>query len=523
MTRRSFIVDESGQPMERAATPGRPVYPGTGYFGAQSDELKRQELATFARDTRVQMSWGARTTLLLISRTLAENYGPARALQNLARFVGYLRPQCQSGDTTFDELAEKRFHEIAGNKYIFDASGRHTFYSFQQEANYRRYVDGDIFAIMTSDRFGRARVAAREAHLVESGMAIPQNGWYDGVRINSDGRPIQYRFINPDVAYPTLRPKVIGAGAVHHMATFAALGATRGTPAFSHALNDFRDLIETKSFVKQAIRLAAQIGLTKKKDDTINGQPGEIFGIGAPIQTGPYTPPGESVPDPVPEDYPSVKFEDYISGGLISQVPLETLQDERPHPNQEDFKKSLLREAAVGIGVPPQLLYFMDSPGGAEMRTLIDLFSRFVMSEYENHLEPLCQRFWSYCIAREIIEGRLPMPSTGTFWAVRWVRPRSLTADFARVNKTEIDLRKANMTTFQDWYDVAGSNWEDKIEQLGIEAQRLMDTEKKYSLPPGTLLNAMRQQGIGDDTPKDDEGGDAKGGKQQNKEDNEEP
>lgn len=459
-----------------------------GYFAGNSAYIATQEspargrMLTFAPDTRRQLAPWARLTLILKSRTLVENYGPAKALRNLAALIGALKPQANSGDPAWDAIAEKRFNEIAYSPLSFDAAGKRTFATWQTFTTFRRFTDGDIFSILTESKNNVALIAGREGHQ----CASMDDTFLDGVRVDSNGRPLRYNFrhLNGDKDY-TLEPP-----AVHHHAEWSTLGGTRGTPVLAHAINDFHDAMETKGFVKRAIKTAAMMGLTRRADQSTGGLPPGVYGAASPIQTDNFAPAGAGTGSTVTNPT-RLSFEDVFDAGVLSTVPLDVIHDDRPHPNAEAFQERLMRECAIGLGVPPSILFFMDSPGGAEIRTHLEIFARFIVDQHAQHLLPFCQRYWTYAIAKEIKEGRLPAPASGDFWKVRWCPPKNITADLGKMGNLLIALRKACLTTYAEHYEALGLDYQDQLRQCAREARLLLDLESEYQLPAGTLTNSL--------------------------------
>lgn len=456
------------------------------YFATQASPA-RGNLWVFPQDTRKQLSQWSRITLMLKSRTLIANYGPARAVQNLAALIGCLKPQAKSGDREWNDMAEERFNTIANSALSFDAAGKRTFGTWQTFTTFRRFSDGDCFSILTSSQSGVAKVAGREGHQCASPSTT--GTWMDGVRVDANGFARNYNFRrlddNEDYSLPNR--------AVHHHANFENMGGTRGVPILAHAINDFHDAIETKSFVKRAIKMAAAVGLTRKFDSTKDDFTPSRVGIGSGLESNPFIPAGAGV-GTVPATK-NVTIEDIFDAGILSSIPLDVVHDDRPHPNAEEFQKRLMRECAIGIGVPPSILYYMDSPGGAEIRTQIESFARFIFDQHANHLMPFCQRFWTYCIGKEILEGRLPAPSKGDFYKVKWSPPKSITADLGKMGNLLVSLRKACLTTYADHYESLGYDYEDQLEQCAKEARLLLDLEKTYALPAGMLTNGVHDSG----------------------------
>ncbi len=478
-----MLLQSDGTPYPDAALTPAAFSP---YFATQESNSRR-ELWTFRDDTRRQLTASSLQVLRLKSRTLIANYGPANALDYLSWMVGPLKPQSISGDASWSELAEEAFQRIAMSPRIFDASGRINFAQAQVRiCLFHPWSDGDAFSILTETESGSARVAMREGHQV----AQPPEAdavWNNGVKVTGDNFPLAYWFPAQDGSG---KGRALPSSAVHHHARFTTLGATRGTPILAHAINHFHDIIETNGFVKQAIKQAALMGLTRLSDSTGNGTP-SLHGLGAPLSTDVFSPPGSASPGGAAPPAERYTVENILGGGMAASVPLDVLHDDRPHPNQQAFKESLLREVAIGLGVPPEVLYFMDSPGGADIRFKIEVLARFILNCHRDHILPFCQRFWVYAISKEMKAGRLPYPSKGDFWRVRWTPQRDVSVDLGKMGRLLIEMRKSLLTTHARVYEGLGLDYEEELRQAAKEERMLMDLEKEYGLPPGRLTEKL--------------------------------
>lgn len=496
-----------GEPAQQAGSTAWYGLNPSPYFAVQNNG-SRQDLQTFGEDTGKQVDKWSRTEVMVIARTLFANYGIARAIRTLNTIIGHLSPQAQSGDEDWDTLAEERFADVTEAPLLFDAAGRHVFKEWQVKARERQMVDCDLFSVLTVGEHGNAMLAAREAHLVKS-PKDGSEGWFDGIQTDANNRTLAYRFTNPkDPSFA----RILKAGAVFHHVDCDTFGGTRGMSIFTHAANHFRDIIETRAFMKLAIKQAAMIGLTRAQDAQ-HGADISSMGLGAPTYTSPFVPPGGALPTTAAEakDLPKMKFEDFMKAGIFSQVPLKVLHDDRPHPNQIEFARDLLREVAIGVGVPPQILFYMDDPGGAWSRILLEILAKYILDQHMRQTRPFCQRTWNYVISREMEAGRL-RECKGKWWKVRWTPPRSITADMGRMGRLVIELRKMLMTTYRAYYEELGYDYESELRQCGKELKLIKEIEVENGLEPGELSAALRPQGFMMEQPGNGDGNAGGGG-----------
>lgn len=455
-------------------------------FFATQESSSRGRMVLMPQDTRQTLSPWSLDILRLKSRTLVENFGPAKALQYISWLVGPLRPNSTSGDPKWSALAEKRFAEIVMEPLLFHTGGRLNFYQAQTRIGlYHPWVDGDAFSIFTRSRAGFGAVALREGHNVQQ-PANADDSWNNGVKLIDDSYPAGYFF-----AARNGTGRALPSSAVHHhgIGGYAGLDSTRGFPVLAHAINNFHDIIETTGFLKAAIKTAAQVGLSVRQADA-NSAIGDMAGLTVSLSQNQFQPPDYSggITPPAPK---TASYEDVMSGSVVSRVPLEALHDDRPHPNQMEFKNSLLREAAQGLHLPPEVMYFMDAPGGTDLRFKIEVLAKFIANCHRDHILPWCQKMWNYIIGIEMAEGRLPYPSQGEYTKVRWTPQKDISVDFGRMGKLYIELRKHLMFTFQRFFASLSYEWEDELEQMAIEERKMIDLEEKYDLPKGRLSEKL--------------------------------
>lgn len=465
---------------------------GTSYFAAQHSD-SRQRLILPHKDELHKLRAQDRTLMALKSRVFAENYGPGAALRHFASMIGSLKPQSISGDDEWSKIAEERFNQVTGSALSFDAGGRLTLPMWQVMGTYRALLDADCFTVFTrSPTTGTARLMGYEGLCVEQGKDCDTPNWIDGIECNPATRfPLRYCFVERNAKGETFN-RILPGAVVHHHFTPQSYSARRGVPAFAHCLNNFQDIIETTAFQKQALKVAALIGLTPADESPMG--PTSQMGVSSPLQRESiFLPPTTSATATLPAT--KVTFEQAMEGGLVSTRPMKTLHDGRPHPNGEEFKKTMLREAAIGLDMPPQLLYFMDDPGGAWTRVLLELAARTITNHHVNHLAPFVRRVWAYVVANEMRLGNIPEPSKGDWLKIKLTPPRMPTADLGKMGRLYIELRKTCLQSHRGIYEELGMDYEDEIDQCGREFKLMMDTEVKHGLPPGSLTNALLPMG----------------------------
>lgn len=501
-----MLYDATGQllPLSSGTTAATASVRGTmafsPWFATQPNE-QRKQLWTFGADPSGQLSPAARCELDVLAQTLYKNSGLPRALKNIIRIVGSLKPQARTKNADYNKVLEDTFRRVAESPLLFDAAGEEDFYSYQGWITEERLVRGELFTIFTEGPGGSARIAARGAHTVKGKPENGADGWRDGILTDDENRPLSYYF--PGVrraGFRTVEPRTVPAGAVMHHRNPHGLGALRGVTSLAHAINHIRDILEITNAQKQSIKIASEVAITRKADTPHNTTPSSL-GLNAQLQTDPFAPPdfaGAAAPD---EPQIPSSFEAFVKSGLFSSVPLDVLHDDRPHPNAMALREELKREIAAGLGIPHQVLFFMDDPGGAWSRIILEALVFFI-AEQHLHLRRFCQRFWVYALSREMEAGRCPRPpadvSPDNMWKVRWMPPRSMTADIAKLGRLSIDMHRALLTSFSKQYEELGLDWEEELIQFADEVEFCRKLEKERPLLrdgdlTGWLLNPGQQ------------------------------
>lgn len=486
--------------------------PGGGtWFSTQEDETKRGPLILGSPDIRLQMRASDRTCMALQSRVLAENFGPGGCLWNLAGMIGSMRARSAGGDPGYDRIVDAYYASVVDNPLLFDVAGGLTLSTYQPIFVFQTLRDGDAFSVFSESYDGaHGAVAGYDGLCVENPRnATASDRWFDGILTNANRFPLEFNFVERSLMGGMVTDKPLASRAVYHHRIAKGFGAARGIPCLSHALNDFRDLIETKGFLKTALKLAAMIGLTPHP--TVEAQQGASpfpQGIAGPVYAAavPTTPPDAPVTAP-PTEPQRYTFEQAIAGGITSTKSFDVVHDDRPHPNGREFRQDLLRETAIGCNMPPQILFFMDDPSGTFNRTLLELTANTIFSYHRDLLVPFLRRHRLWVIARGLkawkegvpdagipprTVGIPPSPAGYDFAKARLTPPRSFTVDAGRMGRIAIEMRKYQMSTLAMHYEGLGVAWEEAIDQIATEiAYCRMKEETTPGLRPGDLTDML--------------------------------
>jgi capsid protein len=410
-------------------------------------------------------------------RWLYANNGHARRVINgLANLIGYLSPQAITTDNDWNRVAEKHFARFAMTPFVFDRAGKMDFRTWQIANSRGRLKDGDFLSVLGQTTTGRAQLICYEATQIDNGTStVPDNErLVDGVFRDRFGRHVAYSIVDPDQNERVAR---ISAEDCIFYADFERPNQVRGYPALAHAVNDLLDIVEIDGETKVGIKRALYVGVYRKHQAANTGP----MGLLSPVvseDTG-----LDATIDGATKNIVQ-NVENILSAGGIPNLgqgeSLETLADDRPGPNQREFVQALLEKIALGLGLPPSVVFSITGQTGPEVRFHMAELARWLAHE-QDRLRRICQRYWVYFWAREFENG-YPMPRTEEWWAAAWVPQADLTIDRGREGRLALEELRIGATTLADIYAAKGEDWEEKLELHSQILSRARDIAAGYGL-----------------------------------------
>jgi lambda family phage portal protein len=399
-----------------------------------------------ARDSSLDLSEWTRTELLKLARHMYRNVGLIKgAVDSIAAYsVGPgLRPQYRGTDTEFGKLAEQYWRDVVAPNP--EVTGRMTWTDLLLALSRSIDVDGDVFVIMTNG--GKLQVV--EGHRVCEGDNYEST---DGVFLGKMGEPTAYLLELGDTY------RKINSDLVIHLMEMERPDQIRGGSNLARALNHVRDLKLLGEFEKDALKLQGSIAavITSNEGDALANS-GGFFGNIQPVDTGDT----------------SIAREQITSSATIPRLApgekIEMVAPNRPNNGFEPFAKFLIRDVAMGLGLPIEFVYDPASVGGAGMRFIVAKAQRRFEQRQRLLVDRFCNRSWAYFIGRAIANGDLPPAED--YRKVSWQTPKSLTVDAGRETQQAREDYKAGLSSLQDYFGELGLDWEEQVLQMNKEKQ----------------------------------------------------
>ena len=399
-----------------------------------------------------------RMTLVSYSRRLYLNEGILLgAIQQKAMYsVGRSwQAQSKSKDREFaikaEELINDEWYKICDVR-----GGQNTFQTNLYSTSCAIDRDGEAFILLTKTENDYPRIQQIPSHRIATPKGFDdgkqESGTYrgkiltDGI-IYGNGAPVAYCFIDEK----GVLIKYLEAQNVVHVFDPSWQEQGRGLPAFTHALNDLRDALQSHEWERHAQLMLSQIVMSEHNetglapDDNasiISGDNGSCQG-------------GQGI------------VSETLGGGQVryfaakSGAKLEILKNDRPGESWESFQNRIYRKALSGDNWPLSMCWTATGQGTAERADLGR--AQRAVEDRQDLLEYAANRMTGYAIAKLIKLGELPMAND--WWKWKFTYPKKLTIDDGRVSKELIEQWKAGFLNTQDVLGYLGKSEDEHLDQ----------------------------------------------------------
>lgn len=433
----------------------------SGYAGANRS-TRRGQVWWNTLDSRLELDSFSRDELLRRCRWLRANVGVFRGLiGNAAMLIGWLTPRCRSKDEDWNDKANENIKARLMSKLVFDAGGKYNFKTAQRMITEKALCDADLLTVFTETSGKGAQFAFYEAHQMRNPKGADRNLWHDGVRINPR--------TNRHVAYGLgdgKQVKTVSARDAHYFGFFESPGHHRAHPPAAHGVNHAIDITEVWADTKMGIKNSSLLGVVSEIDATAQRtrtRDGMEVTAAMGIEGA-----KEVLTSGENPETKRVKTEEVWGPGQMPALSpgekWKILTDGRPHPNQQAFVETLIRDISMGFRLPPEVVWHMQKLTGPGVRYIMEFAGRWI-EEKQLELLDWCHRVVVYHLCKEIKAGRLEQPEDdGWMQRIGYIPRRSLTIDRGKESQQRMNEIYAGAGTLGDWYaDVDGADGRDKM------------------------------------------------------------
>lgn len=378
-----------------------------------------------------------------------------------------IRPQAQTADAAWNDLAEKYFNDWAKR---CDITGRFSFWDAQRIAERSWVRDGDFFVAKVRDGGKNAKLQLIEAHRVANPKdgQPPQDMW-DGVQFGAYAEVMGYNVIRSDNTSRTIL-----ANAMMHIYDAEYASGARGLPMLQHSWNDIQDEMEILALEKSAVKDNAEITRILKR----NG--GEF---------------GQDIASELTQDpYASSAIGSRLGGKFMALEPGEDLvsfQSNRPSPTFNGFLEAIHKDISRGI-LPYEFTTDPTKAGTAGIRLVTAKADR-VFSRHQGILiEDLCIPTWGYVIGDAIANGDLP---DNPDWSnVSWTTPKRVTVDAGREAANDRADVELGLLSMSELYSQRGLDFRAEMQKRAQDMAFIVETAKAAGIPVEMLYKPTNVQ-----------------------------
>ena len=409
-------------------------------------------------DTSKVATGSTRTTLLKLARWLTLNDGHARGIvYGLSNLVGYFTIEPATKDKKWNELAEKHWDNRTKTPAVFDRVRKFNHARWQLALSRGAMRDGDILTALTYSDSGAGQILLYNGHQIADPDGKEVAGRRDGVYHDPFYAHTGYNLISGDGK----TSGTIKASDALYYGDFSDSGELRPPPRLTHAMNDLRDIAEIDLDSKLGIKRAQFVGLYRKKSKATSYGPQGFFQAPQTLSTGTQT------NDDATTQETLVSVENVTDKpGVVTLDEGEdfgVVQSDQPGPNTEAFTKRILSKIALGLGLPPSVVFAMLGAGGPEVRFHMAFLQRWIQIELLNLL-PIVQAHYFWMMGTDMARGVLPFPDDEEWWNHIAIPTADLTIDRGRELSGKIAALKVGALTHADIYAERGQDWEDQME-----------------------------------------------------------
>lgn len=451
------------------------------YWDGIKRSRERNDIPYMLKSARYGNTHGRRE-MASLSRYLYDNDGVVRgAINDMARYSFPLLPQAKTDDAYWNHDAEEYFEDWAN---YCDASGRYGFSEFQKLLSIGIDRDGDSGVLFAEDNGIKLQYV--ESHRI--GDYIEHDDKHvDGVKVDRHGKPLSYvvaeEYSSAGTFYtPHVKSRVISSKNMMLLLEPERSQQYRGMPAIKHAANHIRDIKEILDYEKVGVKNLSTIAAVLESE------------------TGEADPDAWNTSDIV-EDATRLTINEVQSGSipvLKKGEKLTPFDYNRPSSTFEGFLEFLIREFAVGIGLPYEFLWHPAGITGPAQRFIMGKAQRR-FAERQRLFYPFVQKVWALVIAQGIRQGKLT--DIEGWNRCRIQCPAQLTIDAGREAREEREDVASGLMTLREHYGRRGLDWQSECQQRGKELKYLIEKSavlaKETGLDEKQIMNYLLNTSIG--------------------------
>lgn len=467
----------------------------TLYDAAKSNGQRSNAFLAFPLFAEKEFTQYTRETILKKKRWLEANLSVISAsIKKVGRYsIGEgLYPIPETTDLEWNDLTREAFIEWANNPSVCDAVGRWTFWDMQRYAAENVFSEGEAFFALVNSSIKQApqlqafdNTEIRYLGSIGSApasLAAGESTYWDGVKINRNGRVIAYSVQTSDGG----GFEDVDAANMIHVADYKRPNQVRAISPFHSSANSAVDALDLKALETSSAKLHSALGIAVTKlrgegigEGGLTGQLKELL-TSTSNANGTETPTGQT----------AIGEEIFGGAGVVhfgAGEDVKMLSSTRPSPNIVLYLQFLYRDIATSTGLPFEVVWNMSELGGVNARAMLADAQFFFDHIQRKIATSFCRRVYIWWASVMMNTGKLPLCKDAKWWHCDWRGPAKLNIDRSQV-ASDISAVDAGLTTLQDYYRARGADWKPKTTQRITEVQFRLEQCKLAGVPYLTVF-----------------------------------
>ena len=419
-----------------------------------------------------------RVVMMYEARDLVENFPEAREISR--KFGTYLTPNEYSpttGDRDYNQTISEYFHAWCKT---CDVTSRHSFKKLVQLAAEERPVDGDCgFVIRRSGEGLKLQLVPATRIGNPNDTAVASNNYFQGIITNDFGQPVAYRIfrVTRDGVY--FGAEDIPANQFCHYMDPFRVDQYRGITDFHAAIQTARMLHDILQAEKAGVRFSSQQAALIFNDRGV-ANPRNLFQPNPALSL----PNGQQQKNELTE-VGMIRY--FQNSDRVEVMP------SRPSQAFTGFVQHLMKEIAIGVGVPEAVLFTTQDYKGPSVRAEFAAADRVFTRQQGVLTDKVLDPIKDAVILDGIARGEIPPPpllaGETMVHALRratsgeWRFPAKLSIDVGRESAANMNENRQGAKSLQEIAAEEGTDAFTRLEQIAIEASYVKQLAEKYGVP----------------------------------------
>ena len=419
-----------------------------------------------------------RVVMMYEAQDLVQNFPEAREISR--KFGTYLTPNEYSpttGDRDYNQTISDYFHAWCKT---CDVTNRHSFKKLVQLAAEERPVDGDCgFVIRRSGEGLKLQLVPATRIGNPNDTAVASNNYFQGIITNDFGQPVAYRIyrVTRDGVY--FGAEDIPANQFCHYMDPFRVDQYRGITDFHAAIQTARMLHDILQAEKAGVRFSSQQAALIFNDRGV-ANPRNLFQPNPALSL----PSGQQQKNELTE-VGMIRY--FQNSDRVEVMP------SRPSQAFTGFVQHLMKEIAIGVGVPEAVLFTTQDYKGpsvrAEFAAADRVFTRQQGVLTDKVLDPIKDAVILDAIARgeipppPLLAGETMVHALRRATAGEWRFPAKLSIDVGRESAANMNENRQGAKSLQEIAAEEGTDAFTRLEQIAIEAAYVKQLAEKYGVP----------------------------------------